>query len=85
MTECQVRLHRDALNTPWGFRLQGGKDFNAPLTIQRVFAGSPADGEVHRGDIILAIDNYDVSQMTHKSAQDIIKKGGGSLALRVKR
>ena len=36
MSECQVRLHRDALNTQWGFRLQGGKDFNAPLTVQRV-------------------------------------------------
>lgn len=21
---------------PWGFRLQGGKDFNTPLTISRV-------------------------------------------------
>ena len=36
MSEFQVRLDRDALNTPWGFRLQGGKDFNAPLTVQRV-------------------------------------------------
>ena len=34
--EYSVHLHRDALSTPWGFRLQGGKDFKAPLTIQRV-------------------------------------------------
>ena len=32
----QVQLSRDALSTPWGFRLQGGKDFKTPLTIQRV-------------------------------------------------
>lgn len=35
-SECQVRLYRDALTTPWGFRLQGGKDFKTPLTVQRV-------------------------------------------------
>ena len=34
--EVQVRLQRDSLTTPWGFRLQGGKDFKAPLTVQRV-------------------------------------------------
>lgn len=26
---------------PWGFRLQGGKDFNMPLTISRVSAQCP--------------------------------------------
>ncbi len=36
LKEIQVCLHRDAINTPWGFRLQGGKDFKAPLTVQRV-------------------------------------------------
>lgn len=31
---------------PWGFRLQGGKDFNMPLSISRVsaFASLPACG-----------------------------------------
>lgn len=83
--ETSVRLHRDSLNTAWGFRLQGGKDFKAQLTIQRVFVGSPAEGEVHRGDIILAIDNHDTSNLTHKQAQDIIKNAGGSVSLRLNR
>lgn len=26
---------------PWGFRLQGGKDFNMPLTISRVSVHGP--------------------------------------------
>ncbi|KAM7305480.1 PDZ domain protein, partial [Ixodes scapularis] len=30
-----VGLRRDFSATPWGFRLQGGYDLNAPLTIQR--------------------------------------------------
>ena len=34
--ELEIRLYRDSLSTSWGFRLQGGKDLNAPLTIQKV-------------------------------------------------
>lgn len=30
-----VRLQRSD-GAPWGFRLQGGKDFGAPLVIQKV-------------------------------------------------
>jgi len=50
-----------------------------------VFVGSPADGELHRGDIILSIDNYDVTRMIHKQAMDAIKQAGGSISLRIKR
>lgn len=32
---------------PWGFRLQGGKDFNMPLTISRVSV-PPAQPGTHR-------------------------------------
>lgn len=37
-SQLQVRLYRDSFNTPWGFRLQGGKDLGQPLSIQRVSA-----------------------------------------------
>ena len=47
--------------------------------------GSPADGELHRGDVIVSIDNCDGSSLFHKQAQDIIKRAGGTLAMRVKR
>ena len=36
MSFLQVRLARDSLETPWGFRMQGGKDLNQSLTVQRV-------------------------------------------------
>ncbi|XP_013392280.1 LIM domain-binding protein 3 isoform X2 [Lingula anatina] len=81
----QVTLHRDSLNTAWGFRLQGGKDFGKPLTIQRVFTGSPAEGELQRGDLIVAIDGYDTSNLVHKQAQDLIKRSGGTLSITVQR
>ena len=31
-----ARLDRTDTNTPWGFRMHGGSDYRAPLTIQRV-------------------------------------------------
>jgi len=79
------RLYRDGLQTPWGFRLQGGKDFNQPLTVQRVFTGSPAEGELQRGDVIIKINNTDVGQLNHKEAQDIIKTPAGQLVLNIQR
>lgn len=35
-TEINVEVFRDGLRTPWGFRLQGGVDYECPLTVQRV-------------------------------------------------
>lgn len=32
----KVTLQRDSLNTPWGFRLQGGVDFRSPFTVNKV-------------------------------------------------
>jgi len=83
--ELTVRLQRDAFNTPWGFRLQGGTDFQAPLTVQRVFAGSPSQLDLQRGDTILQIENVDVTNMTHRKAQDIIRTAGSTLTLFIKR
>ena len=40
-SKLQVRLYRDSFNTPWGFRLQGGKDLGQPLSIQRVSSVFP--------------------------------------------
>lgn len=36
--EYTVKLYRDSLESPWGFRLQGGADLKSTLTIQRVSA-----------------------------------------------
>ena len=34
--DFSVTLFRDSLFTPWGFRLEGGRDYLTPLAIQRV-------------------------------------------------
>ncbi|KAL1471946.1 hypothetical protein MTO96_023415 [Rhipicephalus appendiculatus] len=80
-----VSLRRDFSATPWGFRLQGGFDLNAPLTIQRVFLGSPSEGELHRGDLVLKIGDRDTSRMTHNEATELIRNSGNNLNLIVQR
>ncbi|XP_069394691.1 LIM domain-binding protein 3-like isoform X9 [Paralichthys olivaceus] len=67
---------------PWGFRLQGGKDFNMPLTISRISPGSKAaQGNLIQGDVIVAIDGVGTDGMTHLEAQNKIKMANYNLAL----
>lgn len=83
--EFLVTLYRDSLQTAWGFRLEGGRDFKAPLTIQRVFTGTPASSDLLRGDIITSIYNEDASFLFHQEANDLIRSSGGSLQLGIRR
>ncbi|XP_049337085.1 LIM domain-binding protein 3a isoform X3 [Astyanax mexicanus] len=72
--------------SPWGFRLQGGKDFNMPLTISRITPGSKAAaGNLVQGDIIVAIDGVSTDGMTHLEAQNKIKSANFNLALTMTR
>ncbi|XP_037547079.1 LIM domain-binding protein 3b [Nematolebias whitei] len=67
---------------PWGFRLQGGKDFNMPLTISRITPASKASGgTLTQGDIISAIDGVSTDGMTHLDAQNKIKAATNKLTL----
>ncbi|XP_061666492.1 LIM domain-binding protein 3b isoform X4 [Syngnathoides biaculeatus] len=67
---------------PWGFRLQGGKDFNMPLTISRITPGSKASGgSLAQGDIISAIDGVSTEGLTHLEAQNKIKMATSRLVL----
>ncbi|XP_041426296.1 LIM domain binding 3 S homeolog isoform X7 [Xenopus laevis] len=67
---------------PWGFRLQGGKDFNMPLTISRVTPGSKAaQSSINQGDVVVAIDGVNTDGMTHLEAQNKIKSASYNLSL----
>nr|NP_958913.1 LIM domain-binding protein 3a [Danio rerio]AAH45908.1 LIM-domain binding factor 3a [Danio rerio]AAI64050.1 Ldb3a protein [Danio rerio] len=71
---------------PWGFRLQGGKDFNMPLTVSRITPGSKAaSSNLIQGDIIVAIDGVSTDGMTHLEAQNKIKSANFNLALTMQR
>ncbi|XP_075279137.1 LIM domain-binding protein 3 isoform X5 [Opisthocomus hoazin] len=67
---------------PWGFRLQGGKDFNMPLTISRITPGSKAaQSQMNQGDLVVAIEGVNTDSMTHLEAQNKIKSASHNLSL----
>uniref|UniRef100_A0A8C6I755 PDZ and LIM domain 5 n=1 Tax=Mus spicilegus TaxID=10103 RepID=A0A8C6I755_MUSSI len=71
---------------PWGFRLQGGKDFNMPLTISSLKDGGKASqAHVRIGDVVLSIDGISAQGMTHLEAQNKIKACTGSLNMTLQR
>ncbi|XP_040010485.1 PDZ and LIM domain protein 5a isoform X6 [Xiphias gladius] len=67
---------------PWGFRLQGGKDFNMPLTISRLTdGGKAAKAAIAVGDVVLSIDGIATESMNHLEAQNKIKSCTDNLSL----
>ncbi|XP_051749972.1 PDZ and LIM domain protein 5a isoform X5 [Ctenopharyngodon idella] len=67
---------------PWGFRLQGGKDFNMPLSISRLSdGGKAAKAGVAVGDLVLSIDGISTDGMNHLEAQNKIKASTDKLNL----
>ncbi|XP_055927518.1 PDZ and LIM domain protein Zasp-like isoform X2 [Argiope bruennichi] len=81
-----VKLFRGDNTTSWGFRLQGGKDFSAPLSVQRVNPGSLSEqAGLMTGDAILKIMGHATENMRHKEAQDAILRAGNNIELVVQR
>lgn len=71
---------------PWGFRLQGGKDFNMPLTVSRLTpGGKAAQAAIDVGDWVVAICDANAEEMTHVEAQNKIREASGSLTLTLSR
>ncbi|XP_076842719.1 PDZ and LIM domain protein 7 isoform X4 [Brachyhypopomus gauderio] len=71
---------------PWGFRLQGGKDFSMPLTVSRVTpGGKAAQAGVGMGDWVMSIGGSNAEEMTHVEAQNKIKAATDSLVLTLSR
>ncbi|XP_055739352.1 LIM domain-binding protein 3-like [Salvelinus fontinalis] len=69
-------------SAPWGFRLQGGTDFNMPLGISRITPGTvAAEGSLIQGDNIVSIDGLSTEGMTHLEAQNKIKMSSNKLTL----
>ncbi|KAL0100058.1 hypothetical protein PUN28_019491 [Cardiocondyla obscurior] len=72
--------------SPWGFRLQGGKDFGTPLIVQKVNSGSPAEAAgLKAGDAVIKVNTTDMYNLRHKDAQDVIVKAGNNFEITVQR
>nr|KAF6481449.1 PDZ and LIM domain 7 [Molossus molossus] len=83
MDSFKVELEGPA---PWGFRLQGGKDFNVPLSISRLTpGGKAAQAGVAVGDWVLSIDGENAGGLTHIEAQNKIRACGEHLSLGLSR
>ncbi|XP_058836943.1 PDZ and LIM domain protein 3 isoform X7 [Topomyia yanbarensis] len=80
-----VTLRRKSPQIPWGIRLVGGTDLNAPLIITRVQVNSPAQKELLRGDIITKIDQYDARDLMHSDAQNLFRNAGGEIKVTIRR
>ncbi|KAJ8338886.1 hypothetical protein SKAU_G00356720 [Synaphobranchus kaupii] len=71
---------------PWGFRLQGGRDFSMPLTISRLTdGGKAAKAHISVGDVVLSIDGIPTNGMNHLEAQNKIKACTGNLQLTLRK
>eukprot|EP00088_Acartia_fossae_P004933 TRINITY_DN12158_c0_g1_i1.p1 TRINITY_DN12158_c0_g1~~TRINITY_DN12158_c0_g1_i1.p1 ORF type:complete len:378 (+),score=84.24 TRINITY_DN12158_c0_g1_i1:49-1182(+) len=71
---------------PWGFRLQGGVDFEKALTVIFVNEGSFSyNSGLRTGDVILKIGDLEGALLTHKEAQEAIIEQGNSVRITIKR
>ncbi|XP_067655944.1 PDZ and LIM domain protein 4-like isoform X1 [Haliotis asinina] len=85
MATTTVQIQRRSVQEPWGFRLQGGSDYRMALCIKKVEPGSPSQGHLTPGDIILAIGGRTSQGLTHAQAQNMIRGSGNALLLSLQR
>ncbi|CAF0715662.1 unnamed protein product [Brachionus calyciflorus] len=71
----------------FGFSIRGGKEFNIPLFVLKLADYGPAaiDGRLQVGDQILEINGYEAFSMTHSEAIELIKSGGNSVNIVIRR
>jgi PDZ domain len=55
------------------------------LRFSQVFNGSPSDGNLQRGDVLLSINNNDVSAVYLKKAEELVKASANNLVIVVRR
>lgn len=79
-------LRRDQDYLSWGFRLQGGVNFAAPLTVQSVQPNSiAAQAGLMAGDGVLKINGKNADLMEHEEAKEEIVKSGNEVSFFVQR
>uniref|UniRef100_A0A0B7A9T0 Sorbin and SH3 domain-containing protein 1 n=1 Tax=Arion vulgaris TaxID=1028688 RepID=A0A0B7A9T0_9EUPU len=73
--------------SPWGFRIQGGREFNEPVTIAKINPNSKAFYEgMQVDDTLLAINGQQIHGLNHNEVQALIKNASTStLSLQIQR
>ncbi|KAL3861213.1 hypothetical protein ACJMK2_007263 [Sinanodonta woodiana] len=86
MATATIHLQRLDTSQPWGFKLQGGSDVGKPLHVAHVSPGSVSGrAGLKIGDVILKIDNVDVSSFTHDDARGEMIRAGNNFNLTIQR
>ncbi|XP_052686714.1 sorbin and SH3 domain-containing protein 1-like isoform X32 [Crassostrea angulata] len=71
---------------PWGFRIQGGKEFNEPISVAKINPNSKAYVEgIKVGDLIESLNGQKTEGLLHNDVQQLIKIASGELALQLNR
>ncbi|XP_056019304.1 uncharacterized protein LOC125671809 isoform X38 [Ostrea edulis] len=71
---------------PWGFRIQGGKEFNEPISVAKINPNSKAYVEgIKVGDLIESLNGQKTEGLLHSDVQQLIKITSGELALVLQR
>ncbi|XP_067672537.1 sorbin and SH3 domain-containing protein 1-like isoform X5 [Haliotis asinina] len=72
--------------SPWGFRIQGGREFNEALKIAKINPNSKAYNEgIKVGDYVFAINGQRADGLNHGDAQALIKNATDKLYLDLRR
>jgi C-terminal processing protease CtpA/Prc len=67
---------------PWGFSLQGGLEFRAPLRVGKVTPGGKAEkAGLVSGDYIITINNTEVKGLKHLAAKQLVINSTTTLQL----
>ncbi|CAN7977923.1 unnamed protein product, partial [Ixodes persulcatus] len=72
----------------FGFSIRGGREFHSmPLFVLRIADQGPAhlSGKLQVADQILEVNGIDTKNMTHANAINVIRQGGNTVRLLVKR
>ncbi|XP_032879417.1 synaptopodin-2 isoform X1 [Amblyraja radiata] len=72
--------------SPWGFRLQGGKEHKQPLQVSKVRKKSKAcNSGLCEGDELISINSKSCSELTHSEAMQLIDGASDTLQILIKR
>ncbi|XP_033231602.1 PDZ and LIM domain protein 2-like [Belonocnema kinseyi] len=63
-----VKLRRANKNQPWGISIAGGADLGTPIIVTR-----SENEDLQKGDVIKKIDEYDVRDLRHVDAQNLLQ------------
>nr|CDS33529.1 beta 1 syntrophin [Hymenolepis microstoma] len=69
-----------------GISIKGGRDFDTPIVISKIFKGMAADQskQLKVGDVILSVNGENMRTATHNEAVKALKRAGSNVCLEIK-